>query len=390
MKETEMHIPILRPKNPFLKKLMFVLCIGKACWTCLYVVLWGLLLSPIRLINVALYQKLEALAWIYGEKLAIFCSNVCAGVPFTISGDYGHDGCGPNYGRQLFVSNHVSSADWYIHLFMAGRNSTGALRFFLKSMHKWVPIAGWACILHDMIFLSRDIKDDRPVIKKQLKSFMENDTDLFMIIYPEGTFTTPDNIWQVEKSHKWSNDAGQRPLHNVLAPRATGFELLMETKEAFDYVVDVTVAFENPYSVKLAKHSPPTIPDFWRHNEEEPVKIHMHYKRYKVSEIKEAPALFVHRLFEEKEDLLEHFDKHQSFPGKGTMIRDSWWDLTLNFLFTCLVEGVTSYFWYQWAPKTFFLAVGIAVFASVFLLWYDAKHQEKKFKPSKKDEKKTE
>jgi 1-acyl-sn-glycerol-3-phosphate acyltransferase len=376
------NLPIIKTTNPILRTLLLLVVVSKACYSCFFVVIWGLFLAPIRLINVSLYQKLESLAWIYGAKLAIFVSNMSAGIPFYVYGDYVHDG-GVNFGRQLFVANHVSSADWLIHLFQAGRNGSGSLRFFLKSMHKYVPILGWACILHDMIFLTRDIKEDRPVLKKQLTIFNQNQTDNFLIIYPEGTFTTPENTWLVEKSQKWSKDNGQKVLQNVLTPRTTGFELLMETKEAFDYVVDLTCGFSKPYSMKLAAVQPPTLIDFFQHNIEQPVKIHLHYKKYKVADIIDKPADWLLKRFEEKDTLLEYFEKHGCFPGPGHAVRDDWWDLTMTFLFTCAFEGLTSYFVHCWFPKIVYSGMALCVATTIIVFLYDLQHQKKKVRESK-------
>jgi 1-acyl-sn-glycerol-3-phosphate acyltransferase len=143
--ELKFDLPYIKTKNPILKAFLFFISILVNAWCMFYVVLYGFLLSPIRLINVSLYQKLESYAWIHGAKLYTFMSNMLVGVPTTIYGDYKG---GFSHGRKILVSNHCSSADWLIQLAFAGRNSEGALRFFLKKAHKYVPLAGWACQLH--------------------------------------------------------------------------------------------------------------------------------------------------------------------------------------------------------------------------------------------------
>ena len=90
-------------------------------------------------------------------------------------------------------------------------------------------------------------------MKNKLTGFIENNTDNMLVLYPEGTFATSDNEWLIEKSHKWSEDHNEKKLHYVLFPRTQGFSLVMETREAFDYVVDITIAFEKPFSGKYWK-----------------------------------------------------------------------------------------------------------------------------------------
>lgn len=267
---------------------------------------------------------------------------------------------------------------------MAGRNDSGYLRFFLKSMHKYVPILGWACILHECVFLQRDLEADKEYMKERLKSYVDNDSENYLVLYPEGTFTTPENVWQLEKSHEWSDKIKRKKLNNVLVPRTTGFDLILATnRNAFDYVVDVTIAFEKPYLVGVTKSQPPLMIDFVKHNEEAPVKIHMYYKRYAMSEIPKDTTNWLYDRFEEKEELLEHFKEHQRFPGHGYLIRDSLWDLIMNWLFGLTLECIAGYYVWSYFPKTFYSIAGFCAFTVVFMLWYDNEHQKKKVRPSK-------
>ena len=143
--ETKYDLPYIKIKNRWAKLLFFFISMTINAWCMFYVVLFGLILSPLRFINVNLYQILESYAWIHGAKLYTFMCNTFVGVPTHIYGDYKG---GFSQGKKIILSNHCSSADWLIQLEFAGRNSDGALRFFLKKAHKYVPLAGWACQLH--------------------------------------------------------------------------------------------------------------------------------------------------------------------------------------------------------------------------------------------------
>jgi hypothetical protein len=150
-------LPYIKTKFSFLRVVLFLVNGFQQQYTMLHVLLFGFIFSPLRLISLSLYQKLESLAWTHGAKLHIFMTNLLVGIPTYIYGDY--EG-GIAEGRKVVISNHCSSADWLIQLSTAGRNSEGALRFFLKMVknfqfikaHSTVPVAGWACQLHGFHF----------------------------------------------------------------------------------------------------------------------------------------------------------------------------------------------------------------------------------------------
>jgi len=229
------------------------------------------------------------------------------------------------------------------------------------------------------------MEKDRPLMKEQLENFIKNDSENFLVLYPEGTFTTPQNLWQLEKSQKWSEKCGQKVLKNLLSPRTTGFELVMETSGAFDYVVDCTIAFESPYDVNLGKHKLPVVMDFFRYNEEEPVNIHIHFRKYAMNEVSKDSAKWLLDRWEEKEDLLDYFKKNQKFPGTGFLYRDSVWDHVLNYLLQTFIQIYSGYSLWYYFPKTFYVASIFCLLSLAFFIWYDYEHQKNKFRPSKSD-----
>jgi hypothetical protein len=95
--------------------------------------------------------------------------------------------------------------------------------------------------------------------------------------------------------------------------------LCLENRECFDYVTNITCAFEKPYGGKLGLIQPPTMFDFFRENEKSPLNIHIHVKKHKISEVpKKSEDLkkFLLDMFIEKEELLSCFDKNGKFPGE--------------------------------------------------------------------------
>ena len=164
-------------------------------------------------------------------------------------------------------------------------------------------------------------------MKKILTKFIENDTDNMLVLYPEGTFVTSKNKWLVEKSNKWSKEKNEVILKNVLFPRTQGFSLVMETREAFDYIIDVTIAFEKPFCGNLGEFDPPLLEQFFYprstdEKEDNGVKIHIHYKKYEINEIPKDTDRWLIKLFEEKDKLLQYFNENQKFPGDSYIYRD--------------------------------------------------------------------
>jgi len=357
-------------------------------WSMFHVLLWCLFLYPLRLLSRYWYQKFENLIWMHGEKISILLTNLSAGVKYTVSGDFEH----LNYGRHLVISNHVASGDWFIQLHTAGRNNRGDVRFFLKLMHKWVPALGWICQLHDCIFLARDMKVDRPYMKTMLNLFSQHHFDNYLILYPEGTFTTPLNSEAITKSHKWSEETHTQKFYNVLCPRTAGFELIMETPEAFDYVTIETIAFAGPhYDVKLGETHPPTMIDFFRAKFDSPLHVHLHFKRYRIAQIPKGAAAqgkWLLDRFVEKEDLLNQFKANGNrFPSDNAagplLVRDNQWELWTNFILGWMAYLTIGYWWWKWAPYTLYGSIIFVFVCTIFVVGYDHFHQFSHSRPSK-------
>src|SRR5690606_17888563 len=152
------------------------------------------------------------------------------------------------------------------------------------------------------------------VIRKQLESFIEHNTPCWLVLYPEGTFVTPECKDIVLKSQKYARENNLRVCKNVLTPRVKAFELCMDAKsrKLFDYVTDLTLAFPN-HDVELGKTDPPLMMDLFQRREQK-LKVHVHIRRFKTSEIPEDSGKWLQKIFEEKEDILEYFKKNGYFP----------------------------------------------------------------------------
>jgi len=255
----------------------------------------------------------------------------------------------------------------------------------LKSVLRYIPVLGWCCSQHDCIFLERDLKLDQEIIRGQLRNFAKHKSENWLILYAEGTYCTPHSHWLIEKNHEFSRKNGLPVLYNVLLPRTTGFELIMETREAFDYVTDVTIAYSKPYQVKVGAYQPPNMLQMFIPNDNEPVTVHLHYRTYKMSDLpteKAELSKWLINLYKEKEQLLEQFEKVGSFPNNW-LYQDDWMGLSINMVLTLAAQIIIGYFMYQWIPKIFISALTFNVLSALLVVGYDLHSQNSGFRPSK-------
>ncbi|CAH8612566.1 unnamed protein product [Heterobilharzia americana] len=93
--------------------------------------------------------------------------------------------------RVLFISNHLSTVDWFIcSMLIAHQGSLGRTRFVLHKNLKYIPIFGFYLSQDSCLFVDRlnfDVKTAVNVLSniKQLQS------NTWMVIYPEGTRYNP-------------------------------------------------------------------------------------------------------------------------------------------------------------------------------------------------------
>lgn len=159
---------------------------------------------------------------------------------------------------------------------------------------------------------------------------------------------------------------------------------MMKYREIFDYISDWTLAIE-PFDVRVGEHFPSTLVDLYRlqTDPKKKLKIHVHIKKYKMSEVpKENVAEWLYKRFEEKEDLLEYFRKNGRFPGEQHEHKLEWglisWILG-GFLLATI--GFLVFLW-KYFPMVFVSIVIACIFTAILIYLYEVMHQYLK-KPSK-------
>jgi len=205
----------------------------------------------------------------------------------------------------LIISNHRELSDWLMMLSLGMRQGRlGVVKFFVKDIVKYVPGIGWGLSILQMVYLSRSWVDDEKKIEKAFSNVKHNKLPFWLVSFLEGTRFTKKKF---EEGNDWAKQKNLKPLRNLLHPRVKGFQATISSlKDELDAVYDLTVAGKSPKFGSVV---------FGEAN----TKLHIHVKRYKISEIplgKEDLEKWCRDKWYEKDEMLEKFKKDGKFDGK--------------------------------------------------------------------------
>lgn len=215
------------------------------------------------------------------------------------------------YRESAFViGNHQWLVDFGI-IFCVGvrKGMAGATKFFAKKSVLYIPFIGLGVWIHGGVFLNRNWDRDKDSIRKcfSRQRQLKGKVPLWVVTWPESTRLCPEKI---ELSHKFAEENGLPKWNNVLIPRTKGFIAQVKgLREIVPYLYDFTVGYGGP------KHEPPTPLDMGLGGYGN--SIHIHCRRYLMSDLPESDEELKKWLFDrwqEKEDLLTYFKKHDKFP----------------------------------------------------------------------------
>jgi 1-acyl-sn-glycerol-3-phosphate acyltransferase len=118
------------------------------------------------------------------------------------------------------------------------------LRFSLKKPLAAVPGVGWSLQFLMHIFLNRNFDNDKDHIAKCFDYYRDYFNNILFVLYPEGTVFWPDTK---AKSDKFAEDKGRTKFNNVLLPRTTGFNFILEQckRTGIDTIYDITALYES-------------------------------------------------------------------------------------------------------------------------------------------------
>jgi 1-acyl-sn-glycerol-3-phosphate acyltransferase len=220
-------------------------------------------------------------------------------IRFAMSGDNV-----PERENAIVVLNHQDMADITVTFTLArSKKRIGDLKWFVKDVLKYVPGVGWGMLFLDCLFVKRNWTDDREYILRVFQNILKYRVPVWIMIFAEGTRVRPDKL---EKSRRFAEENGFRPLRHLLLPRTKGFVATMQAlPEHTDAVYDVTIGYVRG------------VPSLWQWIKGYVREVHVHVRRFPMRDIprgEEEIASWLVKRFEEKDDLLDVYYRTGAFP----------------------------------------------------------------------------
>jgi len=145
-------------------------------------------------------------------------------------------------GHYLIISNHVNWIDIFA-LFRAFRGKAPFIRFFLKQVLIWFPIAGQACWALSFPFMRRysahylaqhPEKRGRDLESTRVACRLYRHIPVAILNFVEGTRITPEK-----------HEEQESPYKHLLRPRVGGIAFVLASlAEELDAMIDVTLVYE--------------------------------------------------------------------------------------------------------------------------------------------------
>ncbi|XP_062503636.1 lysocardiolipin acyltransferase 1-like isoform X2 [Corticium candelabrum] len=200
----------------------------------------------------------------------------------------------------VIVMNHRTQMDWILLWNLLARfGDVRRCKIILKNSLRRFPGPGWAMQQCMFLFLARNWQKDRHHFNSMLNYFVETNSPIQILLFPEGTDFC-------ERSKKRSDDyAKQRDLPNydyVLHPRTKGFSELVKIMQHGNIksVIDVSIAY--PVNIPWGARSI-LLGNF-------PEQVHFDMKRYPIDEMLtdgESLEEWCRQRWEKKEENLRAF-----------------------------------------------------------------------------------
>jgi len=300
--------------------------------------LWFALLSPLHLINPALFRQVEG-------KLFSWCLSMVASWTWTAGYQVQESGSDLDLlakSHLLLMANHQSTADVPIlmSIFSTRTGFCDKVMWIMDRVFKFTNfgVISW---MHDDFFIlaGREHRDSSlEELREHLDSVFLPKGRQYLVLFPEGGFLRK----RKEASNRFASKLDLPPLHHVTLPRTGALDVIMdqigpwkrrqerslepkledsaeetapkeveevEEEEGFiKYVVDVTVAYPQGRPLDLQ-----SIVTGWR----DPCVTHVHYRTFPVRELPECSEElkdWMIRLYQEKEELLDKYYTTGQFP----------------------------------------------------------------------------
>nr|CAH8871680.1 unnamed protein product [Trichobilharzia regenti] len=210
--------------------------------------------------------------------------------------------------RVLFISNHLSTVDWFIcSMLVAHQGGLGRTRFVLHKNLKYIPIFGFYLSQDSCLFVDRQNFDVKTAVNI-LSNMKKLQSNTWMVIYPEGTRYNPLKYDVIKQSQEFAvQKAGIKPFKHVLVPRRRGFQLILNhLHDCLDALYDVTTVFADEDGYPYDHYIPaPGLTDWLK----KPRSLHIYLKRIPIRDIprdSESIRRWLYERYRIKDDFIDN------------------------------------------------------------------------------------
>ncbi|CAF2451074.1 unnamed protein product [Rotaria sp. Silwood2] len=214
--------------------------------------------------------------------------------------------------NSLWLGNHRYEVDWLLGWVVTQRlGLAGGSKILGKQSLRVLPIIGWCWYFTESIFLRRVWSTDKAILERDIKRLVDDYPKNYyftLFLSCEGTrYTNEKRLESMEVARQ----KGLPELQHHILPRTKGFVLVMKgIHNHITGIYDITVAFQSPKNPELSNLLMG-----------QQCQGEAFVRRIPVSEVpyddEEKSAQFIHKLFQEKDKVFEHFVQHGTFDGAG-------------------------------------------------------------------------
>jgi len=183
------------------------------------------------------YRRFVDITGQYWFGVVILCIEKIYGIKFVFTGD--HIDCNEN---AVIVSNHPTRLDWMFLWSLGQRaNILSTLKIISKRGLKLLPGMGWGMQFLGFFFLARKWEDDQGYISDVLLYYNSIKYPIQLLIFPEGTNLSAANK---RKSEDYAKKNGLEIYNNILHPRTTGTEFIIDKLEPrLNAIYNLTISY---------------------------------------------------------------------------------------------------------------------------------------------------
>ncbi|CAH8603206.1 unnamed protein product [Dicrocoelium dendriticum] len=233
--------------------------------------------------------------------------------------------------KVLYISNHLSTADWFICCMLTARQGNmGRCKFILHKNLKYIPIFGLYLAQDSCIFVDRSNFQESKAVNA-IQNIRAMQSKAWIAIYPEGRRYNPQHFDAIAKSREFAKSLNIQPYRFHLTPRTRGFRLLLDhLRDYFDAVYDISVVYadKNGYPLDRRKRMP-QLTD-WLNSYH---TLHVHIRRLPIQHVPhdgEKIDAWIHDLFHIKDEFLSNIQ--ENFHGDTTELAGG--DISANSGYT--------------------------------------------------------